>query len=158
MFLGYSCDWLVSSAGRCWNYNIWTQKPASPFASIQNCLYTTSKITNNCVNYSLSKNKITKNTALWRQKHTQNYKIISYSYTDKISILGIYMHKKVQYNSKASNNRFLFEYMLQCNDTKLYFQHHSSSLQCHMIFRNHSDTLIYCSCLITINVENSCAA
>ncbi len=28
---------------------------------------------------------------------------------------------------------------------KLYFQHHYSSLQCHMIFRNHYNILIYCS-------------
>ncbi len=30
-------------------------------------------------------------------------------------------------------------------DAQLYFQHHYSSLQCHMIFRNHSNILIYCS-------------
>ncbi len=30
-------------------------------------------------------------------------------------------------------------------DTQLYFQHHYSSLQCHMIFRNHNNMLIYCS-------------
>ncbi len=29
--------------------------------------------------------------------------------------------------------------------SKLYFQHHYSSLQCHMIFRNHSNMLICCS-------------
>ncbi len=28
---------------------------------------------------------------------------------------------------------------------QLYFQHHYSSLQCHMIFRNHFNMLIYCS-------------
>ncbi len=38
--------------------------------------------------------------------------------------------------------------MLKCNLflwSKLYFQHHYSSLQCHMIFRNHSNMLICCS-------------
>ncbi len=38
--------------------------------------------------------------------------------------------------------------MFKCNLflwSKLYFQHHYSSLQCHMIFRNHSNTLICCS-------------
>ncbi len=43
---------------------------------------------------------------------------------------------------------FLCEYMLKCNLflwLKLYFQHHYSSLQCHMIFRNHSNILICCS-------------
>jgi len=30
-------------------------------------------------------------------------------------------------------------------DAQLYFQHHYSSLQCHMIFRNHNNMLIYCS-------------
>ncbi len=30
-------------------------------------------------------------------------------------------------------------------DAQLYFQHHYSSLQCHMIFRNHSNILICCS-------------
>ncbi len=29
--------------------------------------------------------------------------------------------------------------------SKLYFQHHYSSLQCHMIFRNHNNMLICCS-------------
>ncbi len=29
--------------------------------------------------------------------------------------------------------------------SKLYFQHHYSSLQCHMIFRNHNNILICCS-------------
>ncbi len=28
---------------------------------------------------------------------------------------------------------------------ELYFQHHSSSLQCHMIFRNHNNMLNWCS-------------
>ncbi len=43
---------------------------------------------------------------------------------------------------------FLREYLLKCNLflwSKLYFQHHYSSLQCHMIFRNHSNMLICCS-------------
>ncbi len=34
--------------------------------------------------------------------------------------------------------------MLKC-EVKLYFQHHYSSLQCHMIFRNQSNMLIFCS-------------
>ncbi len=43
---------------------------------------------------------------------------------------------------------FLFEYIrnvIYFCESKLYFQHHYSSLQCHMIFRNHSNMLIYCS-------------
>ncbi len=46
------------------------------------------------------------------------------------------------------NSCFLCEYLLNCNLfmwSKLYFQHHYSSLQCHMIFRNHSNMLICCS-------------
>ncbi len=38
--------------------------------------------------------------------------------------------------------------MLNCNLflwSKLYFQHHYFSLQCHMIFRNHNNMLICCS-------------
>ncbi len=38
--------------------------------------------------------------------------------------------------------------MLNCNLflwSKLYFQHHYCSLQCHMIFRNHNNMLICCS-------------
>ncbi len=34
--------------------------------------------------------------------------------------------------------------MLKC-EVKLYFQHHYSSLRCHMIFRNQSIMLIFCS-------------
>ncbi len=37
-----------------------------------------------------------------------------------------------------SNSCFLCEYVLNCN-LFLYFQHHYSSLQCHMIFRNHNN-------------------
>ncbi len=49
--------------------------------------------------------------------------------------------------------------VLNCN-LFLYFQHHYSSLQCHMIFRNHTNILIYDqeAFLIIINVENSRAA
>ncbi len=39
-------------------------------------------------------------------------------------------------------------YVVKCNLflwSKLYFHHHNSSLQCHMIFRNHNNMLIYCS-------------
>ncbi len=46
------------------------------------------------------------------------------------------------------NSSFLCEYVVQCNLflwSNLYFQHHSSSLQCHMIFRNHNNMLIYWS-------------
>ncbi len=46
------------------------------------------------------------------------------------------------------NSCFLCEYVLNCNLflwSKLNFQHHYSSLQCHMIFRNHSNMLICCS-------------
>ncbi len=47
-----------------------------------------------------------------------------------------------------SNSCFLCEYVLNCNLylwSNLYFQHHYSSLQCHMIFRNHYNMLICCS-------------
>ncbi len=37
---------------------------------------------------------------------------------------------------------FLCEYVLKCN-LFLYFQHHYSSLQCHVIFRNQYNMLIY---------------
>ncbi len=49
-----------------------------------------------------------------------------------------------------SNSCFQCEYVLNCN-LFLYFQHHYSSLQCHMIFRNHNNMLIYCS----RNISNS---
>jgi len=44
-----------------------------------------------------------------------------------------------------SNNCFLIEHVIYSCDEQLYFQHHYSSLQCHMIFRNHYNILIYCS-------------
>ncbi len=46
------------------------------------------------------------------------------------------------------NSCFLYEYIVKCNLflwSKLYFQHHYCSLQCHMIFRNHYNMLICCS-------------
>ncbi len=46
------------------------------------------------------------------------------------------------------------EILLECKITVVYV----NSLQCHMIFRNHNNMLIYCWFLIIINVENSCAA
>ncbi len=52
---------------------------------------------------------------------------------------------KYYYNLKSL---FLCEYLLNCNLflwSKLNFQHHYSSLQCHMIFRNNSNMLICCS-------------
>ncbi len=44
--------------------------------------------------------------------------------------------------------------------SKLNFHHHYSSLQCHMIFRNHNNMLIAAqeTFLIIMNVENCCAA
>ncbi len=49
---------------------------------------------------------------------------------------------------RTLNSCFLCEYVLNCNLflwSKLYFQHHYCSLQCHMIFRNHNNMLICCS-------------
>ncbi len=48
--------------------------------------------------------------------------------------------------------QYIFYNVIYSCDVQLYFQHHSSSLQCHMIFRNHSNILIF-----IINVENSCS-
>ncbi len=42
--------------------------------------------------------------------------------------------------------------------SKLNFHHHYSSLQCHMIFRNHSNMLESRNISNFINAENSCAA
>ncbi len=45
---------------------------------------------------------------------------------------------------------FIWIYIVKCNLFlwwKLYFQHHYSSLQCHMIFRNQSKMMIWCSIL-----------
>ncbi len=39
----------------------------------------------------------------------------------------------------------IFVNVIYSCDAALNIQHHSSSLQCHMIFRNHSNILIYCS-------------
>ncbi len=54
--------------------------------------------------------------------------------------------------------------MLNCNLflwSKLYVQHHYCSLQCHMIFRNHTNMLIMIKkyfWLLSMFVNNSCAA
>ncbi len=68
---------------------------------------------------------------------------------------------KYYYNLKHPFSIFIiFENIIYSCDAQLYFQHHYSSLQCHMIFRNHSNILICCSrnISIIINVESSCAA
>ncbi len=70
-----------------------------------------------------------------------------------------YAHKSyILFIKKYSKNSKIFlqfkitislcEYIVKCNLflwSKLNFQYHSSSLQCHMIFRNHSNMLICCS-------------
>ncbi len=71
--------------------------------------------------------------------------------------------KNIEIFLQFLNRCFLCEYLLNCNLflwSKLYFQHHYSSLQCHMIFRNHNNMLICCSRNISdyYYVENSCAA
>ncbi len=58
--------------------------------------------------------------------------LFDYKYSNIVNIISIL------------NNCFLCEYVLNCN-WFLYFQHHCSSLQCHMIFRNHNNMLICCS-------------
>ncbi len=62
------------------------------------------------------------------------------------------------------NLSVLCEYVLSCNvfcDAQLYFQHHYSSLQCHMIFRNHHNMLLkkhfwLLSMLKTVVLHNIC--
>ncbi len=60
-------------------------------------------------------------------------------YTKTVILWNIYIIQKYS---------FLFEYILKCNLflwSKLNFQHNFSCLQCHMIFRNHSNMLNCCS-------------
>ncbi len=79
-----------------------------------------------------------------RQTHT-------HTHTHRQSKFGliwiIYLTENIE-SITISYSCFLCEYVLNCNLflwSKLYFQHHYSSLQCHMIFRNHNNMLICCS-------------
>ncbi len=80
--------------------------------------------------------------------------------------LHLFDHKYSNIVKYYNNLKQLFSMWISVNKcnlflwSKLYFQHHYSSLQCHMIFRNHNNMLIYDqeTFMIIINVENSCAA
>ncbi len=94
----------------------------------------------NCIIYWLDYIGIfvTKNTA---QNYRFYYKEISSAHQG-----GAYLIKNtVKIVKYYYNLSVLYEYVLSCNvfcDTQLYFQHLYSSLQCHMIFRNHHNMLL----------------
>ncbi len=115
-------------------------------------------------NWTLRSNERTKSVKMSKQRDTeciglvyttgQTFGIITIctllSYTHQYCIYLNKTVEKVQYFS-AILNVFVHEQMLKCNLllwSKLYFQHHYSSLQCHMIFRKHSNMLIWCSVII----------
>ncbi len=52
---------------------------------------------------------------------------------------------KYYYNFKKTFSDWICLKVIYFCDAELYFQHHYCSLQCHMIFRNHSNMLICCS-------------
>ncbi len=68
------------------------------------------------------------------------------SYAPKAAfILSNYSKTVILYNINHFFLKFMFNNAMYFCDAALYFQHHYSSLQCHMIFRNHSNMLICCS-------------
>ncbi len=85
---------------------------------------------------------------------------------EKSLLLTAFIWPKIHYNSTTvkyyynllivliSNLLITVFYVNICSnviyfcDAQLYFQHHYSSLQCHMIFRNHNNMLICCSIII----------
>ncbi len=91
---------------------------------------------------------------------------ISENCEEKSLLLTAFIWPKIHYNSTTvkyyynlliviiSNLLITVFYVNICSnviyfcDAQLYFQHHYSSLQCHMIFRNHNNMLIYCSIII----------
>jgi len=77
--------------------------------------------------------------------------LFSQKYSKNSTILKYYYHLKYLFSMLIS---------VKLSFISVYFQHHYSSLQCHMIFRNHNNMLIYNqeTSLIIINVENSRAA
>ncbi len=75
------------------------------------------------------------------QKHTTPFRSLG-----SVRLFNVFIWSKILLEFK--NSCFLCKYLLKYNLflwSKLYFQHHYSSLQCHMIFRNHSNMLICCS-------------
>ncbi len=58
----------------------------------------------------------------------------------------MYNKKKIFFQMTCILNTFKMWFILW---SKLYIQHHSSSLQCDTIFRNHSNMLICCSVFIS---------
>ncbi len=58
-------------------------------------------------------------------------------FSPPLLIKAAFIWSEIQYNSEIL---LRFKMTVFC-DAQLCFQHHSSSLQCHMIFRNHSNIL-----------------
>ncbi len=70
-----------------------------------------------------------------------------FSYEKKVSSAQkgcIYLIKNTVKMFKYYYNLIAVTLIYFC-DAQLYFQHRYSSIQCHMIFRNHNNILIYCS-------------
>ncbi len=86
---------------------------------------------------------------IYAKKHVDaKYTLLGFYFYFEVSCVNqscIYLIKKTR-NCKIllefKNTIFYVIYIYVC-DAQLYFQHHYSSIQCHMIFRNHNNMLIY---------------
>ncbi len=78
-------------------------------------------------------------------KRLEYYGLFIYNYVSSAHQGGIYLIKNTVQIVKDYNLKELFSIYVKCNLflwSKLYFQHHYWSRQCHMIFRNHNNILL----------------
>ncbi len=87
----------------------------------------------------------------WRELHRYSFEFIQYLWKSLIFIKAAFIWSNQQYCEILLQFQINVPYcnilyiVIHSCDAQLYFQHHYSSLQCHMIFRNHNNMLIYCS-------------
>ncbi len=105
----------------------------------------------------LFQNTSARSQGIWGKTYTcTNYWHLNILLQNTIQMFGVrmifktlllnkpaFIWSKIQWNIITVQNNFsVWIYLFLWS--KLYFQHHYSSLQCHMIFRNHYNMLICC--------------
>ncbi len=105
-----------------------------------------------CTNVFLTYSKVNLNCCILLLYITLPFKSLRMvMFYERSLFCFIYLIKNTVKTVKYYNHfkkLFLCEYVFNCNLflwCAAVFQHHFSSLQCHMIFRNHNNILIYCS-------------
>ncbi len=94
--------------------------------------------------FMLKQTRMIKITALYTSSYTSNtvQKLPFMKFSSHQGCIYLITTKRILCNITMEN---IVSNIVYFCDAQLYFQHHYSSLQCHMIFRNHNNILICCS-------------